>query len=88
MSLISNNLLKSSDKIMVFIFGSKDAVINVVFELVLEIDLVTLKVSQTAVGGSEEGGSGAQVPFPVCTFVLQNFESCYVGNYICPSVLL
>ena len=56
---------------MVFIFGSKDAVINVVFELVLEIDLVTLKVSQTAVGGSEEGGSGAQVPFPVCTFVLQ-----------------
>ena len=58
---------------MVLVFGSKDAIINVVFELVLEINLVTLEVGQTAVGGSEEGSSGAQVPFPGSVYVLQDY---------------
>ncbi len=58
---------------MVLVFGSKDAIINVVFELVLEINLVTLEVGQTAVGGSEEGSSGTQVPFPGSAFVYQEF---------------
>ena len=50
---------------MVFIFRGQDTVINIVLELALEVNLVALEVSESAVGGPQEGLTSKQIPFSI-----------------------